>query len=83
MKGNKFSIGDEVVVHVNTPRDAFLGKVVSVNDKVAEDVWYEVEPYGTGVAEGRTFWHRESKVSAPDDTLKPPADDGIDSWDMT
>ena len=43
------NIGDEVLVYINTPKDTF-------------NIWYKVKPYGEGVAQGRSFWHRESHV---------------------
>lgn len=55
-------VGDRVSVYLNVPRDAFTGVIRSVNAAVASDVWYEVTPDGEGVAEGRTFWHRETHV---------------------
>lgn len=55
-------VGDRVSVYLNVPSDAFTGVIRSVNAAVANDVWYEVTPDGQGVADGRTFWHRETHV---------------------
>jgi hypothetical protein len=56
------SVGDEVLVYLNTPKDAFKGRVSEVNAVVAKDVWYKVKPYGEGISQGRSFWHRDSHV---------------------
>jgi len=56
------SVDDEVLVYINTPSDTFKGRVSEVNAVVASDVWYKVRPYGEGVAQGRSFWHRDSHV---------------------
>ena len=55
-------VGDRVSVYLNVPSDAFTGRITRVNDSVSTDVWYEVKPDGEGVANGRTFWHRDSHV---------------------
>lgn len=55
-------VGDRVSVYLNVPSDAFTGRITRVNDSVSTDVWYEVKPDGEGVAEGRSFWHRDSHV---------------------
>ena len=47
---------------MNVPSDAFTGRITRVNDSVSTDVWYEVKPDGEGVAQGRSFWHRDSHV---------------------
>ena len=62
MSRKMINVGDEVLVYVNTMDDAFQGRVEEVNSAVATDVWYKVKPYGEGVAQGRSFWHRESHV---------------------
>ncbi len=62
MPRKMINVGDEVLVYVNTMDDAFQGKIEEVNSAVSEDVWYKVKPYGKGVAQGRSFWHRESHV---------------------
>lgn len=62
MKKNKIKVDDEVLVYVNTREDTFKGRVVEVNASVAKDVWYKVQPYGQGVAAGKSFWHREHYV---------------------
>ena len=82
------SKGDEVMVYINTPRDAFKGRVTEVNNAVAMDIWYKVEPYGEGVSGGRAFWHRESHVRLLNrldelDDIVPPNDIELDSWDLT
>lgn len=56
------NVNDEVIVYLNVPKDGFKGRIVEVNASVAKDIWYKVEPYGEGVAGGRSFWHRESHV---------------------
>ena len=56
------NVGDEVLVYINTPKDTFQGRVSEVSNAIAQDVWYKVKPYGEGVAQGRSFWHRESHV---------------------
>ena len=82
------SKGDEVMVYLNTPKDAFKGRVTEVNNAAAMDIWYKVKPYGEGVSGGRAFWLRENHVrllnsmDVLDDT-PPPEDDGMDSWDLT
>ena len=55
-------VGDRVSVYLNVPSDAFTGRITRVNDSVSTDVWYEVKPDGEGVAQGRSFWHRDSHV---------------------
>ena len=46
MVRTRMNIGDEVVVYLNTPEDAFTGKIIRINDSVSNDVWYEVKPHG-------------------------------------
>ena len=62
MTKKMINVGDEVLVYLNTPKDAFKGRVSEVNDTVAKDVWYKVKPYGEGISQGRSFWHRENHV---------------------
>ena len=62
MVRTRMNVGDKVSVYLNTPKDSFTGTIIRVNDSVANDIWYEVKPDGEGVAQGRTFWHRESHV---------------------
>ena len=56
------SIGDRVQVFGNDTSYTFTGVVVEVNGSITRDVWYKVKPDGEGVAQGRSFWHRESHV---------------------
>tara|TARA_B100000287_G_C20023027_1_gene539266 strand:+ start:283 stop:483 length:201 start_codon:yes stop_codon:yes gene_type:complete len=58
----KFFLGDKVIVYLSNGQEPFEGIVVEVNSVVAQDVWYKVTPIGEGVAQGRTFWHRESHI---------------------
>tara|TARA_B100000073_G_scaffold278001_1_gene238303 strand:+ start:226 stop:429 length:204 start_codon:yes stop_codon:yes gene_type:complete len=55
-------VGDEVQVFGIDASYMFTGVITSVNHVAAKDVWYRVRPYGEGVAQGRSFWHRESHV---------------------
>ena len=55
-------VGDKVQVFGNDASYMFTGVVTSINDVAAKDVWYRVKPCGEGVAQGRSFWHRESHV---------------------
>ena len=82
------SKGDEVMVYLNTPKDAFKGRVTEVNNAAAMDIWYKVKPYGEGVSGRRAFWHRENHVRLLNrldelDDIVPPDDLELDSWDLT
>lgn len=62
MVRTRMNTGDKVQVFGNDTSYTFTGVVVEVSAGVAEDVWYKVKPDGEGVAQGRSFWHRESHV---------------------
>ena len=62
MVRTRMTIGDKVQVFSNDTSYTFTGVIVEVSAGVAKDVWYKVRPDGEGVAQGRSFWHRESHV---------------------
>ena len=62
MVRTRMKIGDKVQVFGNDSSYTFSGVIVEVNSCVAKDVWYRVKPDGEGVAQGRSFWHREGYV---------------------
>jgi len=62
MVRTRMTIGDKVQVFGNDTSYTFTGVIVEVSAGVAKDVWYKVRPDGEGVAQGRSFWHRESHV---------------------
>ena len=62
MVRTRMTIGDKVQVFGNDTSYTFTGVIVEVSAGVAKDVWYKVRPNGEGVAQGRSFWHRESHV---------------------
>ena len=62
MVRTRMTIGDKVQVFGNDTSYTFTGVIVEVSAGVAKDVWYKVKPDGEGVAQGRSFWHRELHV---------------------
>ena len=54
--------GDKVRVYVSVEGNSFTGRIIEMNDVACKDVWYRVKPDGEGVAQGRSFWHRESHI---------------------
>ena len=58
----RMKVGDKVQVFGNDSSYMFTGVITSINDVAAKDVWYRVRPYGEGVSQGLSFWHRESHV---------------------
>lgn len=62
MARKMMKVGDRVQVFGNDTSYTFTGVITEVSAGVAKDVWYKVKPDGEGVAQGRSFWHRESHV---------------------
>ena len=62
MVRKRLFVGDMVTVHLGNGTQPFRGIVTEVNQEVSKDIWYKVKPDGEGVAQGRSFWHRENYV---------------------